>query len=414
MRQFGRAMMRLPLAASLVGMKHLSGRFAASTGGDVLPRAEAQLARLMREAFKTGDRLTADVVDPALGFVTQEGLSSGHVMKLGFDATQKLAEVFAPWTTGSDLAWLEFGNKLQSFGTFRYVASMLDMPVETDIPLAQWVAQAAKLDAYLSVWATEGLGYDWTEKAWRRGTPEGLLQAVSVRGLVALHAGMGLSLAKRVCAGLRADASDAQMRDGLQRFVDLCQANAHSGYAGVALEALGLVVQTYYPELRMRVDRRLMDRMPEERAHFWHGLGRGAYFMPRSSAAWHDLAVLRAPHEMGRLNLASGLAWPLVLVNIRHPQIVAQFVARHGAVLEESDAFADGVGAAVMVWFNATGGDVYLDGFRRYCPDGANRALARRWEALVRVPCQVALEEQYDAIRQQQRFGDLFRYRGQI
>ena len=146
MRQFARAMMRLPLAASLYGMKHLSGRFAASTGGDVLPRAEAQLGRLMREAFKTGDRLTADVVDPALGFVTQEGLSSGHVMKLGFDATQKLAEVFGPWANGSDLAWLEFGNKLQSFGTFRYVASMLDMPVETDIPLAQWVAQAAKLE----------------------------------------------------------------------------------------------------------------------------------------------------------------------------------------------------------------------------------------------------------------------------
>lgn len=79
----------------------------------------------MREAFKASDHMR--VMDPLLGTLTQNGLSSGHLFKTGFDVTKLLAERIGPYVPGVDnvLAWREFGNKLQSFGMFRYVASAL-------------------------------------------------------------------------------------------------------------------------------------------------------------------------------------------------------------------------------------------------------------------------------------------------
>jgi hypothetical protein len=413
MRDFARSVMRLPLSFSLFGMKHLAGVFMPSAGHTGLSdglfvEVEAQFGRLMREAFKASDHVR--VMDPLLGALTQNGLSSGHLFKTGFDVTKLLAERIGPYMPGvdNDLAWRELGNKLQSFGTFRYVASMLDLDDQEGF--AQWLAKTVGLDPYVRVWATEGLGHYYAEKAWEKGRPEGLLQdhTLPEHSLVALHAGLGLSFGKHVLADLTDAKSDLQT--SLKLFVELCQANAKVGYAGVAIEGLGLVVQTFYPHLLLSVDRQLSQVYPEYLGFFWHGVGRGCYFMLRSASAWRkaDLMRLQAPHALGRLNLISGLAWPLTLVNIRHPEIMAQFIAHHGEILSQNESFSNGVCASLMVWFNITGGDDYLNGFCNYEIQGNNRALMHHWDTLIVKPSQEAFRTHYPVVKQRACFEALF------
>jgi hypothetical protein len=398
MRHLAKSLLRLPITMSLYGMKHLADAVVQPTTSkpveDMLARAEAQLSRLMRETFKTGDRLTAETIDPMLALMTQDGLQSGHVIKTGFDLMCGLTEKFGTHLPGmgNGLAWREFTNKLESFGTFRYVDSVLNIPPQSDAPLGVFIEKAAGLDPYISVWATEGVGHYVAERAWQMGEPQALLttEPLPSHAVVPLHAGMGLSLAKRCFATLTPNASTAQIDDALRRFADLCTQNAQPGCFGIAFEALGLVAQTFLPALRLRFDHQISIMNPDWLAFFWHGVGRGAYFVPRSSISWRAGALmpLRPPHDLARENVISGLAWPLVLVNMRHPEIVAQFVARHGDRLEENTAFAQGVAAALVVWTQVTGGDLYFEGFAKHNPRFASQALARRWQAFILNPTQ--------------------------
>jgi hypothetical protein len=424
MRKLAKAIMQVPLTASLMAAKRLAGVVNLSpdenASSDLILRLEKQFVRFMTEAFKVGDQLTVDKLDPLLNALTRSGLTSGLILKSGMDAVSQLLEHVSPHFHGSQnqLVLREFGNKLQSFGTFRYVGSVLDLAPGEKSSLTAMVAKTQELNAYTKVWATEGLGYLNMEQIWQKGClPEGVLRDAGLEELprgcwVALHAGMGLSLAKNNLKNATPQTPMKDLENIVQQFADLCASNARSGYAAICFEALGLVVQTQYPELRLHFDRILGNRYPEGVAYFWHGVGRGVYFMPRSSLAWrkNEWAEMRAPHPVGRLNLLSGLAWPLTLVNIRHPEIMAQFISRHGDYLEGNDAFATGVGAAIMIWRNATEGDDYLDSFCRLELSTSNQNLNRRWAEWIHEPCQVANSTVYDSIRDQNSFEGLFRY----
>jgi hypothetical protein len=416
--------MQIPLAASLNVVKQLAGVMIrpseAESSSRMIRRFENHLVRFMKAAFKAGDQLSVERLDPILNALTRSGLSSADIYKSSIDATCIFLESMGARLQGSrsELIWREFGNKLQSFSTFRYVGSVLDVAPDTDISLAALVPKTRDLDSFIKVWATEGLGYLNTERIWQSGRiPEGALSETRMEGLpracfVALHTGMGLSLAKNCFKGLTPKTSFKDLEDVAQRFVNSCRANARPGYFGICFEAVGLVIQTQYPELRLLFDRILSKRHPELLPFYWHGVGRGVYFMPRSSLAWRrsEWAELRAPHQMGQLNLLSGLAWPLTLVNIRHPEIMAHFIARNGEFLGESDAFASGVGASLMIWRNATGGDAYLDTFCRFELSSADQTFKRRWGKWVLGPSQIACSQVYDSLRERHSFDSLFCY----
>ena len=81
------------------------------------------------------------------------------------------------------------------------------------------------------------------------------------------------------------------------------------------------------------VDRGLSAIDPDIVGYFWHGVGRGLYFLPInalpcSSSTWRavEMAHEEAPHTLGRLNALGGLAWAVTLVNIRHPAILEAFL----------------------------------------------------------------------------------------
>jgi hypothetical protein len=124
------------------------------------------------------------------------------------------------------------------------------------------------------------------------------------------------------------------------------------------------------------------------------------------------LEVLRreAPNEEAWNNALSGLAWPIILVNIRHPQIVEAFVAQHGDQLAATDAFASGAGSSIATWFDSTGGDPHLVRFCQHRSDSADDRRMQLWESQVREPCRKALKDYYPDLKKNHLLGNLFRY----
>src|SRR5262249_30598697 len=140
--------------------------------------------------------------------------------------------------------------------------------------------------------------------------------------------------------------------------VQLCRANSLPQYWPIAFEALGLVVRNLYPGLIAPLDRYFSNRDEDLLAYFWHGIGRGTYFLPADSlphwsAPWQGFGTcLQAPHELGQRNAVAGFAWAMALVNLRQPEIVAAFLERHGTNANKDDAFANGIFSAAAVWLN--------------------------------------------------------------
>ena len=276
-----------------------------------------------------------------------------EMMKVTFDVARQSARIVQSLLPGREhrVCWQEFQNKLEAFTAFACPSC------ESSLPDA--IAAAAALDPYASVWTTEGLGYCEAESCRLRGArPCGLISAaLPSHSLIPLHAGMGLSLA---CRSLE---SAAPLADRLASFQDLCAANALDGYTGVCCEALGLIARNLHPELLLPIDR-LLERDPDRLGYFWHGVGRGIYFVPTNfptlaSAPWRsvNMALAEPPHEFGAANAIAGLVWAFNLVNVRHPEILDTFLDYHGAELDANDAFWNGRACSALVWRMSTDGN---------------------------------------------------------
>jgi hypothetical protein len=308
------------------------------------------------------------------------------------------------------LRWRELGNKLEAFEIFRH-AERQARSAGRALPLAALVELADDLVPYRRLWRLEGLGYGHAEEraahaahaahAANVAEPRGWLAAgaaeLPAASLIALHCGIGLSLARRLLAA-SARAPAAELRRGLAAYVAGCRELALPGHAAPLLEALGFIA-------RLRLARRAgevageLARLDEEaHACFWHGLGRALYFLPRHAPPWPGTprrlfaAVTReAPAGEERENALAGLAWAVTLVNLRHPRVLEDLLASQPPWVAASPGFAHGIGAAVFVWHDCTPRDPYLAAWRRHRPEPAGSGLARRWERQVSGPAEQAL-----------------------
>jgi hypothetical protein len=353
---------------------------------------------------------------------TFEAFTPRSMLRLGLGMMQQSAaavRALTPWTE-TRFAWQELQNKLEAFELFEYVDSVLKIPCHTKIGLRELVNQAQRLGPYRAVWATEGLGHWLTERVWNNGAIPGNLltgeyQELPEKGLAALHSGMGLAIAARVMKSVSTRGAEPEIRRALEQFLTLCQQNSCDGYAPAAYESLGLVTRNLYPHLVRKLDHQLKDIGEDLVSYFWHGVGRGVYFTPTNSLPERlftralGRACQEAPHESGRRNAISGLAWAMTLVNIRHPQILENFLHHNAAQLTDSSAFIEGVSSSVMIWHDSTVDDSVLKAFCNYQPDPSDRTRAERWEQMVHRPCMNALEHLYPELKRRRGLGKVFR-----
>jgi hypothetical protein len=386
------SLMRIPWNLSMQGMKQVT-RY-------LLP--DEQVNSIMKNAFALSDRLQRGLVFEALMQSTQT------------------VETMAPGEVGQ-LAWREFRNKLQAYGAYEYVETSLQISRGADINLLNLVLQTEKLDPYMAVWVTEGIGHYYAEQQWKQGyIPQNLLleehlDDLPERSLIVLHAGMGLSFAEHQLRLLSTRRTGADIRRVIQKFIELCVMNSRPGYKNIAIEALGLVARTLFPHLLSDIDREIKDMDLGLLALFWHGVGRGLYFLPihfipqaGTGRRALEMALSEPPHRSGRLNAVAGMAWPLTLVNIRHPYVMESFLKESPQLLVDSDAFSQGVSTAVMTWFESTSDDPALQAFITHRP--SNLALISVWNRHIHMPSQNAMDNHFPKLKAQNRLDDLFRY----
>ncbi len=268
-------------------------------------------------------------------------------------------------------------NKLVVFQSFRYPHGALGLNPKVSLPLAAQVARVEDLPPYYRLWTTEGLGHAHAE-AWSEARPEypallspRLCGPLPKPRLLALHTGVGLSLARH---WMRGGTEDLQRR--LPAFADLCLRQARPGYAGALFEALGLMAMTLSPESLEELDQGIWELGTEKVALFWHGAGRGLYFAPSQllpAAASLVLARVRrlAPHRLGRINALAGLFWAVTLVNLRQPQVLTGLLDRAASFSQdEREGLWHGIGAALSVARDALGDGPLLRPYQGLVPEG--------------------------------------------
>jgi hypothetical protein len=438
MREFTKSALSLPWALSLFGVEQLANVLLpqhsarAMAALDAVTQATgAQLSELMQGLFLLGDTVQRETTDWAYSLLTPEVFNPRS--RVTAELVQQSAELFRDLNPlqGGTLTLQELQNKAQVFTLVRAIPNTLQLPSEPPYaPLLEVVRRAYAMDPYPTLWAVEGIGHWYGDTFFaRHAVPQGILTEASARDLPAasltmLHAGIGMSFAQHWLQTVNHLSSRAAMRHALEQILTLCRENSRPGYVGAALESLGLIAQNgqFYNETRpdamvQMVSRELAEMDQEACAYFWHGVGRAHYFLPIHfvpgyGSIWHAVGMVRraAPNHLAWLNAIAGLAWAVTMVNIRHPQVVANFVHDHGAQLAADDGFANGVASSLMMRYDTTPGAPFIVPFYQYQPDPDQVEAARLWESQVRLPAHLALQEYYPVLRHHGRLGEIFRY----
>src|SRR5262249_11717773 len=181
----------------------------------------------------------------------------------------------------SAAALQEFANKLEIIQLVTQVHGKLGLDNAAGQPLDALVERAAALETFPRLWAVEGLGNWYADHAWDRTAgedPTGLLTDEHAAplppwSLTMLHAGIGMSFAKKAIAELTPATEPPAVRTAIARFAHLCRASSRPGYTGAALESLGLATRTLYPNLMSVLDREVPNVDADLHGYFWHGAG---------------------------------------------------------------------------------------------------------------------------------------------
>jgi hypothetical protein len=321
------------------------------------------------------------------------------------------------------LAWRELANKLEAFEAFRR-AELEARLRAADPPLASLVERALSLGPFRTVWTIEGHGYGHAERRAARGAAPRDWLAADTAGLppaslIALHCGIGLSLARRRLAASAA-APAAELRRAVAAHLADCRELAPPGQAQPLLEALGFIARLRLPRRVAEMAGELARLDDEAHACFWHGLGRALYFVPGhavpwASAPWRAVAALarEAPPGAARDNALAGLAWAVTLVNLRHPQVLEQLLRHHAAQVAGEPCFAHGVTSGLLVWQDCAPDDPCLESWRRHQPPPAGGELALLWGSQVSGPAEAVLARapHREGPGSGKGLSELFRYR---
>jgi len=347
-----------------------------------------------------------------------------HLARAGLLTARFGSEVIESLWKGPEAAigYVELDNKVRAFHFFETEVAHLESQPATLGPAAAIRSAQERLGLEQAVWASEGIGYALFERRLRAGRPTRDLFAgsgddVPVGSFSVLHTGMGMALAEMWLERIPAAPAPGPLKERLAEHLQLCREAARTDYAELAFEPLGLVTRLLGGDLVLSFGEQL-DRVGSVWSDlFWHGVGRGLYFLPanlapRRSAPWAGLGMCRAepPHEVARRNAAAGFAWAVTLVNLRSPAVVESFLGHHLEGGDPGDPVAQGVVSALLLWHETTHGSRELRQFLGHVAAPERRAL---WQGVVRGPFEETVRGwgSSGAPDHARRVSELFRYR---
>jgi len=288
----------------------------------------------------------------------------------------------------------ELRCKVRAFSLFRLAGAAPERSI----------ARLPRIDPWSRLFVLEGVGYV-------RGTAAGPPPAPDEAALIPVTMGWGLAQAVRALRSVRAGAPPIE---SFRELAGVCRELAPPGLAGVAFEGLGLVARLRRAKAVPLFARVLADMDRDLEAHFWHGVGRGLFFIladaiPCGSPSGRafERALREPPPGLARANALAGLAWAMSLICLPHPEILDLFLRRHSSRIAEAEAgdpIRQGVATAALMWCRSSGENGLLKRFLAYPSEAPER-----WETWVRQPCERAFDELFPALMRDGRWEDLFR-----
>ena len=286
--------------------------------------------------------------------------------------------------------------------------------------LAALIKKSYGLGKFPTLWALEGLGYHYANRAIQKDENlQGLLiqnrQILPDMSMTMLHAGMGLSFAQY--GFQEADIPrTAELCLMVKRFIKRCRENSRQGYIGCAVESLGLVSRFEHGRSMVStLDLILKDIDPQYVPYLWHGAGRATYFSPQnfipgftSPMRAVSMCIEESPREICRLNMLAGLGWAITLVNMRYPEVMQSFVKMYRLDHNTLAAISNGVASSIVVREDIT------PGFSRHFVDTELKSIDNEvetlWQTYIHRPGRQAIDILQPTLSRQNQLEKVFCY----
>ena len=98
----------------------------------------------------------------------------------------------------------------------------------------------------------------------------------------------------------------------------------------------------------------------------------------------------------------------MMLVNIRHPQVMARLLSRHDCNINEYETFSYGVYSALIAWLDSAPQDEYVQAYCQHHPALLDPGLMQVWDRYIKEPAGQATRD-FPDVQKQKRIGELFR-----
>ena len=317
----------------------------------------------------------------------------------------------------------ECRNKCTIMALVQNLESYMDPEGKT--PLQTIVEKCYAKGDFQAVWSVEGAGKDLAE--WhmaRNPNPQRILIDAQLDSRwdgawLMLHAGIGLGFARHYIEHLKPNCSDAEIRAAVSNVVRLCRQNSRPGYAGAAIESLGLVTRfVHNTAFCLRVHHALTAEDPDAVGFYWRGMGRSAYFHPINFAPGFlrparaiRICEKQAPTVQLKEAMLSGVAWAQTIVNMVDPRVMEWVLQNHDDYYSGSPGFFNGVVSSVVMRHDTTPQLPLVTAFLNHKPNPKNRTLCGLWNSKIKGSLETALNTVYPLLKKHQRLDEVFRYR---
>jgi hypothetical protein len=387
---------------------------------DAAQREFEQIAPLFF-AYQVGYQAESSLADLAADAVRLAPLSPDYLLRVGFslaDAAEDAVKSLIP----SESLRFYTQQCLNNFEVVGFV-NQSDAPARLapngSYPLNEMVASCYAGNSperdWPALWKVEGVGEKFGEAhLYAEPKPRDLL--TSGVGLnqpeeaqLMLHSGIGIAFAKDIIRKITPWSSNTDIDKALTRFIGLCRTNSRKGYHGAALQSLGLVTRTWHRQMVGPVSTRLRKIDPLVCELFWRAAGGAMYFSPLNWmpgwSPWFS-ADTEPPDQVMRKNAKAGLSWPLTIVNMRQPGIMANFLRRKSNEIRDKDAFRNGVLSALIMATESVPGHYYAEKFAEFQPD--DQAERDAWDKYIGTDLKARVETCRKVLKKNQRLDEIF------
>jgi len=360
-------------------------------------------------ASLASDALSLKMLTPSYLRGMATGLMNGSAAAMESVATEKARQLLKD----------QFGNTFDVIGYVNHVDAPNVLSADGTYPLEAMVEKCYSHGDYPALWYVEGLGERYAEAYMATGRPVrdlltmGKIVAMDQKIQTMMHAGIGITFAKHAVADLTPWSTETEYRDAIGLFLSMVKHNSMPGYEGAALESLGLVTRTWHGQLVNQISEHLLGLDPDAYEFFWHGAGRAMYFSPMymlpGLSPW-DAADNEPPTEIARRNARAGVAWAFTIVNIRHPQIAANFLRYRSDKIAGNDAYTDGVYSTLTMAGEMVPGHAFVTAFGHYHPDASDPLAVEAWNKYIGLGLAARINGYRGKLKEHGKLGEVFRY----